>query len=97
MMLEKQATNTSIDTSHVHLYYDEDLDDQFVPWRWYIFFFLFKLCIHFFKIYFLNYNIGYSYTMALEINLLHFSFSFFRFQCNPSLFHCGLWLRCGCY
>jgi len=31
MMLEKQATNTSIDTSHVHLYYDEDLDDQFVP------------------------------------------------------------------
>jgi len=31
MMLEKQVVDTSTDTSHVHSYYDEDLDDQLVP------------------------------------------------------------------
>jgi len=40
MMLEKQVVDTSTDTSHVHSYYDEDLDDQLVPWRWYIFVFV---------------------------------------------------------
>jgi len=34
LVLERQTTNSSTGTSHVHPYYDPLLDDQPIPWTW---------------------------------------------------------------